>query len=45
MKGFGKYLIFLGSLVVRRESFKTYYKLIIDEAVLIGVNSIFLVAW
>ncbi|MBX2910693.1 MAG: ABC transporter permease [Cyclobacteriaceae bacterium] len=44
MKGFGKYLIFLGSLVVRRESFKTYYKLIIDEAVLIGVNSIFLVA-
>ena len=31
-------------MVVRRESFKTYYKLIIDEAVLIGVNSIFLVA-
>lgn len=44
MKGFGKYLMFLGSLVVRRESFKTYYKLILDEAVLVGVNSILLVA-
>jgi len=44
MKGFGKYLDISRLLVVRRESFKTYYKLIIDEAVLIGVNSIFLVA-
>ncbi|HCM77284.1 MAG TPA: ABC transporter permease [Cytophagales bacterium] len=44
MKEFGKYLMFLGSLVVRRESFKTYYKLIMDEAILVGVNSILLVA-
>ncbi len=44
MKGFGKYLIFLSSLVVRRESFKTYYRLIMEESVLVGVNSILLVA-
>lgn len=44
MKGFGKYLLFLSSLVVRRESFKTYYKLILEECVLVGVNSILLVA-
>lgn len=44
MKGFGKYLLFLGSLVVRRETFKTYYKLILEESVLVGVNSILLVA-
>ena len=44
MKEFGKYLIFLASLVVRRESFKTYYKLTLDEAILVGVNSILLVA-
>lgn len=44
MKGFGKYLMFLSSLVVRRESFKTYYKLIMEESVLVGVNSILLVA-
>ncbi len=44
MKEFGKYLIFLASLVVRRESFKTYYKLTLEEAILVGVNSILLVA-
>ncbi len=44
MKGFGKYLLFLGSLVVRRETFKTYYKLILEESILVGVNSILLVA-
>ena len=44
MKGFGQYMIFLGSLVVRRESFKTYYRLIIEESVQIGVKSIGLVA-
>ena len=44
MKGFGRYMIFLGTLVVRRESFKTYYKLIIDECIQIGVKSIALVA-
>jgi len=44
MKGFGRYMIFLGTLLVRRESFKTYYKLIIEESVQIGVKSISLVA-
>ncbi len=44
MKGFGRYMIFLGSLIVRRETFKTYYRLTIDECILIGVKSIALVA-
>ncbi|MEJ0056053.1 MAG: ABC transporter permease [Bacteroidota bacterium] len=43
MKGFGRYMIFLGTLLVRRESFKTYYKLTIEESVQIGVKSISLV--
>ncbi|MBX2945223.1 MAG: ABC transporter permease [Cyclobacteriaceae bacterium] len=42
MKEIGKYFIFLGYLFINRESFKTHYKLILDECVLIGVNSIFL---
>lgn len=40
----GKYFIFMGSLFTNRESFKTYFKLTIDECVLIGVNSIVLVS-
>lgn len=43
MKSFGKYFIFLGSLFVNRETFKTYFNLFFDECVLIGINSIFLV--
>jgi phospholipid/cholesterol/gamma-HCH transport system permease protein len=43
MKEFGRYVMFLGSLFVRRESFKTYYKLTLDECVLIGVKSISLI--
>lgn len=35
--------MFLGSLFVNRESFKTYVKLIIDECILLGVDSIFIV--
>jgi len=42
MKGFGKYMIFLGSLFVRRETFKTYYTLTLEECVQIGVKSILL---
>jgi phospholipid/cholesterol/gamma-HCH transport system permease protein len=42
MKQFGKYMIFLGSMFVRRETFATYYKLVIEECVHIGVNSIWL---
>jgi phospholipid/cholesterol/gamma-HCH transport system permease protein len=44
MKGFGKYMIFLGSLFVRRETFKTYYKLVMEESIQIGVKSVFLFA-
>jgi phospholipid/cholesterol/gamma-HCH transport system permease protein len=44
MKSIGKYFIFLGSLFVKRESFKTYVSLTLEECVGIGVNSIFLVA-
>lgn len=44
MKGFGQYVIFLGTLVVRRESFKTYYKLVLDESIQIGIKSVALVA-
>lgn len=40
----GKYFIFLGSLFVKRESFKTYFNLIIDECILIGIDSIVLVS-
>lgn len=43
MRSIGKYFIFLGHLFVNRESFKTYIRLILDESVLIGVNSIFIV--
>jgi phospholipid/cholesterol/gamma-HCH transport system permease protein len=42
MKEIGSYFIFLRYLFINRESFKTQYKLIIEECVLIGVNSILL---
>lgn len=40
----GKYFMFLGHLFTNRESFKTYYKLTLDECVSIGIGSILLVA-
>jgi len=36
--------MFLGSLFTNRETFKTYYKLILDECISIGLGSLFLVA-
>lgn len=42
MKEIGKYFIFLGNLFVNRESFRTYYRLTIEECMLIGINSIML---
>ena len=36
--------MFIGSLFVRRESFKTYYKLVLEECIQIGVKSILLIA-
>ena len=44
METLGKYFIFLGRLLVNRETFGTYFKLIIEESVNIGINSIFLVS-
>jgi phospholipid/cholesterol/gamma-HCH transport system permease protein len=44
MKEFGKYVLFLGSLFVRRETFGTYYKLVLEEAIQIGIKSALLVA-
>ncbi len=44
MEALGKYFIFLGKLLVNRESFSTYVKLVIDECMAIGINSIFLVS-
>lgn len=43
MKSFGKYLILLSSLLTNREKFRVYIKLIIDEAILIGIDSVFIV--
>lgn len=44
MTSLGRFLLFIGSMFVRRESFLTYVRLTIDEATKIGVNSILLVA-
>lgn len=44
METLGKYFIFLGKLFVNTESFKTYVRLTLEEAVQIGINSIFLVS-
>jgi phospholipid/cholesterol/gamma-HCH transport system permease protein len=44
IKTIGHYFIFLGALFTNRETFKTYYKLVLEECVLIGIGSIFLVA-
>jgi phospholipid/cholesterol/gamma-HCH transport system permease protein len=40
MKEFGRYMIFLSTLLVRRETFATYYKLVMEECILIGIKSI-----
>lgn len=44
IKEIGKYFMFLGHLFVNRETFKTYYKLTLEECVSIGLGSLFLVA-
>jgi phospholipid/cholesterol/gamma-HCH transport system permease protein len=40
----GRYFIFLGHLFTNRETFRTYYKLVLDESLTIGIGSVFLVA-
>ncbi|WP_211318056.1 MlaE family ABC transporter permease [Pontibacter mucosus] len=44
LQAFGKYLLFLKNLVVRGESPKILFNRTMDEAILIGINSIFIVA-
>ncbi|MBT1697494.1 ABC transporter permease [Fulvivirgaceae bacterium PWU4] len=44
MQEIGKYFIFIGHLFTNRESFKTYYKLVLEESISIGIGSLFLVA-
>lgn len=44
MKSIGRYIIFIGSFFVRRESFKTNFKQTIDECIKIGYDSLFIVA-
>lgn len=43
MKALGRFFIFAGQLFVRRESFSTYFKLIIEECIKVGYNSLFIV--
>jgi phospholipid/cholesterol/gamma-HCH transport system permease protein len=43
MKSLGKYIIFLGQIFVRLETFKTYAKRTVDESIKIGYNSVFIV--
>jgi phospholipid/cholesterol/gamma-HCH transport system permease protein len=40
----GNYFIFIGHLFTNRESFKTYYKLVLEESISIGIGSVLLVA-
>ncbi|TRX61745.1 ABC transporter permease [Fulvivirga sp. M361] len=44
METLGKYFIFLSRLFVNRETFGTYFKLVVDECITIGINSLFLVS-
>jgi len=44
LREIGRYFIFLGHLFTNRESFVTYYRLILDESIGIGIGSLFLVA-
>lgn len=44
MKKIGKYFIFLGLLFIKRERFKVYVRLILDECTKIGVGSLIIVS-
>ena len=44
MRSVGKYFIFMGSLFRNMESLSTYLKLILEECISIGINSIFIVS-
>ncbi|QMU29006.1 MlaE family ABC transporter permease [Adhaeribacter radiodurans] len=44
MRTFGNFLLFIGGLFSRGEAFRILFNRTIDEAILIGINSIFIVA-
>ncbi len=44
MKALGRYFLFISQLLVNREKAATYYKLLVEEAMVIGIDSIFIVA-
>lgn len=43
MAGFGKYCLFLYSMLINRETWKTYLKRTVDECLSVGIDSIFIV--
>jgi len=43
MKAVGRYFTFLYLLTIKRERFSTYVKLVIDECIKVGIDSIFIV--
>jgi phospholipid/cholesterol/gamma-HCH transport system permease protein len=43
MQSFGRYMIMLNTLITNRERFGIYLKLIIEEAILLGIDSVFIV--
>ncbi|MEM6736470.1 MAG: ABC transporter permease [Bacteroidota bacterium] len=43
MKSLGKFILFIGQLFMRRESFKTYINLFFDECIKVGYKSIFII--
>jgi phospholipid/cholesterol/gamma-HCH transport system permease protein len=44
MRSLGKYLLFIGQMLRRRESFFTYIRLTVDECIKVGYNSLFIVS-
>lgn len=44
MAAIGRYFIFLGALFSNREKLGVYYRLIMDECISIGINSVFIVS-
>lgn len=44
MRGIGKYFIFLGNLLIKREPLKTYIKQILDECIKVGIGSLVIVS-
>ena len=43
MKRLGKFVLFIGQLFVRRETYATYVVRVIDESIKVGYNSVFIV--